>query len=349
MKKPIKALFVSHNPGGFNAILPVYLELKKNRDFKVLCIFEKEAKSVNRVKSIEFTDSHKINLENLRRHLKKEEFDVLVAGTSQGNTIDKKAIMMARKLKIPSIAIVDFWSNYKMRFSDPNSENLRYLPNFIFVMDDYCKREMAREGFNPQSIFVTGNPYFDDLKERMGNLKKINGKYILFFCQPFTEIEEISWGFDEIEVFEDLVETFEKLNINKKIVIKMHPRSKHLKKFDTIMKDSKLDIIIDNKTSSEKLIKNSFLVTGMNSIALMEAALAGKKVLSYQPNLNKKDPLISNKMGLTKAVYKKKQLLKIIKKLVKSKPPKISSPKLKCFEGKSTDRVIKEIYKILLI
>lgn len=347
MKKPIKALFVSHNPGGFNAILPVYLKLKKNHDFKVLGIFEKEAKSINKVKSIKFTDSHKINLEDLTKFFKKKKVNILIAGTSQGKTIDKKAIQVAMELKIPSLAIVDFWSNYKMRFSDPNTENLKYLPNLILAIDKICESEMIKDGISKKKIVITGNPYFDSYLGGFNNLKSSNGKIITFFCQPFSEIKEIDWGFNEIEVFQDFVKVFEKLGLKNKIVIKMHPRTKNFNKFNKIKRNCTFKIKIDRKTDPDDLIKKSFLITGMNSVILLKAAIAGRKVLSYQPKLSKKDSLVSNRWNLSKAVYRKADLFPSVKRLIETPVAKIHKKDLdKYFDGRSTSRVIKAIYQM---
>jgi hypothetical protein len=41
----------------------------------------------------------------------------------------------------------------------------------------------------------------------------------------------------------------------------------------------------------------------MNSTALMEACLLRRPVVSYQPNLRIRDPLPSNRLGWSRAVY----------------------------------------------
>ncbi len=227
-----------------------------------------------------------------------KEADMIVAGTSTAyESLDKKFIRAARKLGRKSVAILDSWVNYEIRFKDAE-------PDYIFVMDELAKQDMLGAGFPEEKILVTGNPYFD-------KFKKIDdkGDEIIFFCQPFTELEN-NLGLNEVEVLSDLVDALKKLGIKKNIKVKMHPRTKNLDKFDA------LDIEITNEEVSD-LIRKAELVIGMNSMALFEAAMSGKKVLSYQPGLTVPDPLATNRMKITKAVYKKEDLENAIVEILK--------------------------------
>ena len=146
------------------------------------------------------------------------------------------------------MAVLDSWVNYEVRFKDA-------VPDYIFVMDDIAKIDLMEAGFDPEKISVTGNPYFDKFKKlRMKETR-------LYFCQPFTELEN-NIGLNEIEILNDFVDAFKNLGIEKKIKVKMHPRTKNLNKFEN------LDIEITTSDTTD-LIREAKLVIGMNSMALL--------------------------------------------------------------------------------
>jgi hypothetical protein len=305
MSNAPRILFVTQDKGGFNAISPVYMKLKREHPRGVWGVFEP------------------ISKKELMKVFALHKPDVLVVGTSSGLSVDKLATGIARTLAIPSVAVMDFWSNYTLRFSDPGTANLVYLPDRIFVMDDICKREMVKEGFDPKRIVVTGNPYFETFFRKRSVIK---GKPIIsFLSQPFSELiredKGFDFGFDDIEAFRDVVKALERLGVTEEIVVKLHPRTKNTHAYDALIKASRLSIRVDLKTPTTKIIERSSLVIGMNTVALFEAALMGKNVLSYQPNLNRPDPLISNRLGLSVPVYKKKDLLVAIRRLRSGKKP----------------------------
>ena len=78
-------------------------------------------------------------------------------------------------------------------------------------------------------------------------------------------------------------------------------------------------------------------------MVLFQAAMMDKPVLSYQPDLEKPDVLISNRLGLSQPVYKKKNLYSAFKKLVSHNGKRENRRKLlikKYIQHKSTQKVI---------
>lgn len=314
MRKKPKIFVAAQDPGGWKAIWPVVQKLKKKFLIKIFL--------------------EKLPEKTLIELFKKEKPDLVFTATSLGDSIEKKIIKVARVQKIKTVSLIDFWSSYKLRFG-------KYLPDYILVIDEIMKKEMAREGFDPQKLVITGSPCFDAFKAA-----KRKGKFITFFSQPFSELG-INSDYNEMQVFEDLVAVLEKLRPGTSLKIKFHPREKKLKKFDKIIKKSILDCSIV-KTGAEDLIKKSKLVLGMNSVALFQAAMMGKTVLSYQPNLKGLDPLISNRFGLSTVVYKKKDLAPAFKKMISVRPEKKNLKIIKKYtQNNSTQKVINFITKLL--
>jgi hypothetical protein len=351
MKRKIKIFFAAQDPGGFNAILPVIKELVKPKwkEIFILKLFlANESRDIARKNNIKYLNGNLLENKELIEVFEKEKPNLVFVSTSWGKSIDKEMIKIAKNQGIKTVAFMDFWANYKPRFSDLNSKNLVYLTDYILLIDEVMKKEMITEGFNRNNLIITGSPFFDTLSNLAKNKQK--EKIISFFCQPISELYDLPKkypGYDEVEVFNDLVEVFENIKLKTPIKIKFHPVAKNFKKFDRIIRKSKLKISIEKKLSAEGLIKKSKLVIGMFTIALFQAALMGGKVLSYQPNLKGPDMLLSNRLGLSEAVYKKKNLRFVFKKMISSKP-KIKNIKLlkKYTQNQSTKKVINFIRDI---
>lgn len=349
MKKGTKIIIVAQDMGGFNAVFPVIKELKKRKNPLKILLAGKSRERAQKLK-INYQDAGCLDDKALSGLLEKERPGLLFTAISIGESIEKRMTKIARMQKIKTCTIADFWTNPRLCFGDLKTEKLDYLPDYFLVIDEIMKKEMIELGFNPGKIFITGSPFFDSFS-KLANSKQ-EEKIISFFCDPFSEIfkkkDRGFLGFDEIQVFKDLVGALEKLQIKLPFIVKFHPRAKKLNKFDKIIKNSRLKILIEKKLSAEELIKKSKLVTGMNSVVLFQAAMIGKAVLSYQPNLNRPDPLVSNRLGLSKGVYRKKELYPALKKLLSNKAKKKNFKLMREYtHNKSTQKVMRFITNIL--
>lgn len=346
---PRNIFFVTQDAGGFDAVFPVYDAMKKEFPRHVWGLFGDVAKQMAPMRNVSFVDPTRVTDADLAVQFDRQP-DLLVVGTSAGMSLEKRATVMARARGIPVIAILDFWSNYILRFSDPGTTNLAYLPDAILVMDQQCKRELIREGFDPKRIIVTGSPAF----ERFGKARRRNGKAIVFFSQPFSELRVqdsgMDVGYDEVQVFGDIVAAVEELEIEQPIIVKHHPRTVRRDVFASIIKTSSLPIQEDHESSVSDLIDQAALVIGMNTVALFEAALAGAPVLSYQPGLNRADPLKSNRLRLSVPVYDVKRLRSTIRRLL-VRPQKSAQQRQvisRYVRGQATRKVIHYLQSIPL-
>ncbi|HAM95372.1 TPA: hypothetical protein DCP81_00230 [Candidatus Azambacteria bacterium] len=345
----LKILFAAQDIGGFQAIAPVMARLRKRGAYEVFCCAASEAAARAKRTGIACKNCGGLGEARLRDFFTDVSPDLLCVSTSFGNSLDKKLMRIAKAKKVLSLAIIDFWSHYRDRFDSlPDG-----LPDKICVMDGTVKKEMIIAGFPARVIEVTGNPFFDTFRTQKRNLKKGNaGHYIVFFEQPFSELfpqdDHRFFGFDEIEVWQDIAAALSRLEIKDIIKIKFHPRSRKINKFDEINRRHKLNVEIDERTSVEDLIEGSKLAMGMNSAVLFQAAMAGKKVLSYQPNLQQDDPLVSNKLGLSLGIYRKDELEKAIKSLLKKGIGLKNKKKIDYYvNNDATGKVLKIINKVL--
>lgn len=338
MKQKTNILFLTKNPGGFNAIFPIFKKLKSNHNYNVYYIFDKEASTFVHDKNIKLTDTERISKEGLRALVGKIRPNIVLSGTSSGSSIDKMAIDLFKGENTRTLSIVDSWVNFADRFSDLKTSNLKYMPDFIFAVDEIMSDMLTKIGVSSSKVVVTGNPFFENFKKIPASS---SAKAITFICQPFSEIGDESWGFDEIQVLGDLTEILEKNYIDTQVLVKLHPRSKKKDKFLKIVKKSKLKIKIAESSSLRSLVEKSLLIVGMNSMALFEAAICGAKVLSYQPNLKREDVLVTNKIGLSLGVYKKSDLLVKIPFALKQNPKKTAHYYKKYVRSDATNKIVK--------
>lgn len=317
-------IFAAKDPGGFNALLPII----KKIGGKVF--LDGESRNLALQNKLEFTDGSRLTQKQVEKIISIFKPKIIVTGTSLGiNSLDKKFIRASKKYKIPVVAILDFWVNYIERFE-------KAIPDKILVMDEIAKEEMIVLGIPKNKIIATGNPLFDSFKK-----PKKKGQLIVFFSQPFSEYG-YRLGLNESKIFGEITKALEELKIKLPIKIKLHPREKKQNKFNKIIEKSNLDIKISNEPV-EKLIKQARLVIGMNSMTLFQSCMVGKKVLSYQPHLNEPDPLITNRLGLSEAVYFKKDLKRAIRKILTFKQRKTAKYKL---PKNVTTRIINILHRL---
>ena len=78
----------------------------------------------------------------------------LLTGSALGSdTLDKKAILLARKWKLKCFSIIEHWSWYRRRFE---SRNQLLIPNKIFVNDIIAKKAAISDGL-PDDILVNAH------------------------------------------------------------------------------------------------------------------------------------------------------------------------------------------------
>jgi len=342
-----KILFVGHDRGGCNAILPIYRRLADSYQAEVRGVFNEIAKDVVP------TDGNAISVKPELFGEKElvAEFDAfrpdfVMVGTSEGPTMDKIATKIAGVRSIPTITILDFMGNYEVRFSDPGTTNMKYLPTRIFAINETMVHDMAAVGVPAERILVTGNPHFDQY--RVIPMPLAGEGIITFFSQPFSELgKEISFGYDERGILRDILEAYASLNLTTQLVIRNHPKTKNKQIFDEMLKESGVNARVDEAMTTDEAIAKSSLILGMNSTTLFEAALVGRPVVSYQPGLSKKDPLISNSLGLSIAVYHKKDLAPAIERALKPEHvAEIQRIRAKLNIDNAAERVLTTLHKL---
>ncbi len=346
MKNRKKILLFSNDPGGANAIIPLIDPLKgKGFDISLFgknTALEKYAKAGLLALNInEHIDDIKPDL--IEEFLAKERPDFIITGTSAGDFTEKYLWKAAEKLRVPSFAILDQWINYGIRFSRYTTAEIGeyekdkshpYLPSRILVMDAYAREEAIKDGIDPSKILVSGQPYFETLlKEKVSSerLKDLRSRLgigsddliVTFASEPVSkDYKNDYWGFNEKtilkELFEGVKEVSKRFEKKISIIIKVHPREDE-DGFEGIASDTEnVKIIIDRDSKPMDLILISYVVAGMSSMFLIEAAIIGKPVLSILIGMNKEreTPFILDRKGIIKSIKGREELLNRLDEII---------------------------------
>ena len=285
----MKLLFFAHDPGGANAIAPLISKFEKPYVFG-------KGPALNILPgAIElFTD----NLRWLKP-------DFLISGTSANDFTERQLWQEAKFRGIPSMAILDAWSNYGIRFSKYGTRNLHlfkgicnYFPDYICVMDEFAKTEMIKDGVPADRIVTFGNPHFEIISlvsKQVDYTSEANGEInkeiiFLFASEPFEDVYHK--GQEEL-VLQGLLKAA-RMYKKARVRIRNHPKEPS-NKYMHFVGDR---IEIDKNESAYDSIKQASIVVSASSMVLLEAMILGRKIVSFQPKAkNGKNDFILTRNG----------------------------------------------------
>ena len=321
-----KIVAVCGDPGGAAAIAPVLklLESKCN-----LTTFAYNAGE-------KILDSSRVNFakipETANESWIKEQIDgvdiIFTATSVNEKEWEKKFIKIANDQRIPTLAILDFWSSYGVRFDDGDG-NLAYLPRKIAVMDSSAAQEVEKLGFSRESVVVTGQPALGELAKKKQNFSNRRSQYkisdqdlmVIFPSQPLESFCGDFYGFTEKTVLPELINSLENAqrDTDQKVhlVILPHPRENQedYKHYTS----SSVKIHLSESGGGHDYVLSADLVVGMNTMLLFESCYLGKPTVSLQPGLTQADSLPCNKWGASLAIYKKEEIASQLIPLVVNK------------------------------
>ncbi len=307
----MRVLFSAQDPGGKNAIIPVIKALKN------------EGAEVG---------------ENVKNP------DIFIAGTSGGDSPDKH--IMKELGKTPSLYVLDFWLNYWQRFSTIGKKDFAFLPSCVCVMDDIAKEEMIAEGFPAERLIVTGNPHFDHFADAITHENE-EAERILFISQPVSSLANLAGfspvAYDEYATLNDLLCILKTLPENYYVSLRLHPKEssdKYTEYLDARVRRAQ-------EPTLEEALSHSGLIVGMSSPVLMQAAAAGKKVVSYEPVLTGQDPLVSNRFGVTTRIETKEMLASAFSAYTRGEWPFVTRPLRGVWPTGATERVVRAVHTLI--
>ncbi len=330
MSSPKRILFCAQDAGGANAIAPVIAALAVEGAI-LNGVLTGPARDIFAATRIQF----KVGADS--------RADIFIAGTSAGDSPDKRIVKELGG--VPSVYVLDFWLNYWQRFSTIGEKDFAYLPTRICVMDDTAKGEMLAEGFPAERVAVTGNPHFDHFADAILREGE-EAERILFISQPLSSVAKMpgfsSVAYDEYATIKTIVQILETMPERYYLSLRLHPKEPA----DKYKEYLGPRVRRASERTLEQAISKAGLVIGISSPVLMQAAAAGKRVLSYEPELLGKDPLVSNRVGVTTRISTKDALAAALAGYAESKWPFSTRPLREVWPMGATERVLEVVHAL---
>jgi len=310
----IKVLFFTCEPGGAEVLIPVIQFMLQDNEYQVIVLGYGFAVDRFKKKSIVFEHIEAIEKNDFKLLVQYKPDYIITSATSlPAKDMSEKYLWHNAKIKkIPTMAFLDQWQNYAIRFSGVNAgEELMYQPDYINCINDISKEEMINEGFAEHKLLELGQPYLSELNSHSINSDEIlsvlgvdrKKEVVLFVSEAVEEHFGLELGYTQYETLDYIIHNDHFLH-DKQLIVKLHPK-------DDISKYHKYDnvIFIQNELSSLEVISISDYVLGMSSIMLIEAFILNKKVLSVQLN-SKEDLLLLSRKNYISCVTNKQHQIK---------------------------------------
>lgn len=282
MQNKGKTLIYLQDPGGTNFIKLNLKELIRKFDTIVVC----HRLSSSILKSINIKPEHEISSvadqDFWLEFFKNNNINKIIC-TLSSKYVDLSncnLIKAAKKAKKYSLSFFDHWKGYERLFE---GDSLEYITDEICVIDEFVKQKFINFGFSRTKLHKVGHPHLlSRLKNKNAEtLNKENIK-LCILSQPDT----LSKSFESVfltknnQFIRSLQNTIEREKLNIDLYIRRHPKENYL--------DS--EIMDDPLANWEDSLNFYDVFIGINSIALIEACLMGKKTFSIdQSNFNVED------------------------------------------------------------
>ncbi len=340
------ALLFSRDPGGANTIIPLVAPL--NRLGYTVNLYGKEiALKIYSDSGLSgrdiMSEIDNISSASVAEFLREASPDIVVTGTSAEDFTEKFLWKAGGELGIPSLAILDNWMNYGIRFSpytptDSSSyerhRSCPFLPSRIAVMDEHARNESISDGLPADRIVVSGQPYFErifgmandpEARSRLSAAHDINDDdfVVIFASQPIANDYGPAgdrWGYTEQTILSHLLAALEtmagKIQQRLVLIIRPHPRESR-EALDKISGGSgKVHSLFDDESDPWALMKRADLVCGMWSMFLIESVILGRPTLSIQIGLNRENPFIFDRRNILKSIRTERELRDRLREII---------------------------------
>lgn len=214
--------------------------------------------------------------------------EVLIAGTSYPANLEFELVHEAIKARIPSISLLDHWTNLRLRYE---RNGRRVLPDVIGLVNKQAREQAVNEGLPSEKLEVIGNPYHEYLKNWRPQVSRkellvsiaLNPlkPYILYAPEPFSQFNlKAKYGFDEIDGLNLIMQAMNGLTDGVlAVVIKGHPNQNHQLFEAELVKLNSANIVYISEGDFNLLSYYAIGVIGFFSNALVEASLLGKPII----------------------------------------------------------------------
>ncbi len=229
----------------------------------------------------------------------------VICGTTRYDSPDREAIALARRDRIPCVAVVDEWYNHLMRFSAGDDAKSHLFPDAIAVPDEFARREAIAEGIPQEVCHATGSPSLAMIAGMGGAWRKsppavpepvdrAAGATVVTFLSEthssdYGRVPGESGplgpfiGYTEQSVCRSILEALGSLPGKFVFVYRPHPAESDCPEMSALPENIEFRLAPD--VPLHPLCYHSDVVIGMRSMAILEAALIGCRAASFQPGL----------------------------------------------------------------
>ncbi len=294
-------LFYATDAGGAKELRAVALEAKRQGErFSILC--SPTAQFFFAEVGLDAEKKNFASVQEAQDVLRSLSVTVIFVGTTGTQSGDRLLTLAARELQIPSVAVLDEWYWYTLRFSDHGK--LTLLPNAVCVQDAVSKKLAIADGLPAGILHVTGSPgltYLSDQAKRFRPhppavphcLHDLHDRPSLLFLSDRVKraygsapgergILGTYLGYDEDTVRADIADVLSSQNRAVLLLEKLHP-AEPPKPPPALAPHVEWRVLPSEEPLLPLLIHGDHIL-GMTTKALLETAVLGKKPISYQPN-----------------------------------------------------------------
>jgi hypothetical protein len=354
-------MVVAHDAGGARAVIPVSEALRREGAAVSACVAGPAAAlwpmECRDVMATAVDDA--LPVAEARRRLHAAGSDAVLTASGLYNRLEHTFRVAARAEGLRSVAVLDSWLNDAARFErtiDGVHEICR--PHVVCAIDERTGRGMLGAGFAAEQVVVTGPPNVERTVEivrgvttaertawrceaGVGSAELIIG----FFSEPFVTGPDGArfdgagaivgadgrslYGYTAVEVLEavlqELAAAAHETGRRSAVLVKPHPAewTEPLKGVVARHRAPHLSIVLCDQGSAARIIAMADIAVGMMSIALLEAAVAGRTSVSVQPGLlgsGADDPCLASVLGYAHPIYERGALRGAMRRLVEHGP-----------------------------
>lgn len=218
--------------------------------------------------------------------------DLIVTGTTLSDLClsqDKQALIIGRDNNIPTIAIIEHWTNFSARFV---SLPQQFFPDLVLVNDAIAHKLALDAGYPRNRLMTLGNPVLEKLeiqrqiltpssiiKRRLG-FKECTEVFV-FISESLRRINhQGAWperGYDEYQVLESILDVLEE---SVDVVIKLHPEEDP-RKYKKYVSNR---LRVERHLTALEVASMADVIIGMESMFMIELAYLSNRVVSFIPS-----------------------------------------------------------------
>jgi hypothetical protein len=331
----MKILGVAQDPGGAEVLAQVFLTLNQSHvddcqldvmaRGRAIQIFESAGVTFSKFEEGSSPENWPQAAEQILRHRRTQ---VVLTATSSVPSPERMFIRASKRLGLPSISILDSWTNYQDRFLEPGETQLQNecLPTYIGVANQFGFTEMEKLGFPRRILRIVGQPSINEFlrksRGRQDNLRKHVHRtlhldehvpILVFFSQPIEAYYQkrnpcLDPGYSEMEVLKGLLAAISQFTRQVILIVKPHP-NEPTEKFSHLKQGN---LYVLDEMDPDDLAMAADVVISMTSGMLVKSFLLRKPVLSIQPNLRGRDECVLSRAGCITTVIDYGNILEVL-------------------------------------